>query len=101
METVYFLGIDVSKKTFDAALTLDGMNMYELEVENTAKNNPGLFSGIEEEIQFCILPAYCMPGTYWYLLLPYFRFSDQKWIQSLPGTGFTDKAISGDGARQK
>ena len=35
METLYFLGIDVSKKTFQAALTLDGMNMYEFEVENT------------------------------------------------------------------
>ena len=34
METVYFLGIDISKKTFQTALTLDGINMDEQEVEN-------------------------------------------------------------------
>ena len=37
METVYFLGIDISKKTFQSALTLDGVNVHEAEVENTAQ----------------------------------------------------------------
>lgn len=36
METVYFLGIDVSKKTLNTALTLDGVNMYENEIENNS-----------------------------------------------------------------
>jgi transposase len=36
METLYFLGIDISKKNFQAALTVDGMNMYSLEIENTS-----------------------------------------------------------------
>jgi transposase len=36
METVYFLGIDISKKKFDAALTQDGSNMYELVAANNA-----------------------------------------------------------------
>jgi transposase len=36
METVYFLGIDVSKKKLDTALTLDGANMH----ENQIQNNP-------------------------------------------------------------
>src|SRR5690349_3514395 len=37
METVYFLGIDLSKKTFNAALTSDGQTMHEMEVTNTAQ----------------------------------------------------------------
>src|SRR5689334_7037265 len=36
METLYFLGIDLAKKTFQAALTLDGTNMHETTVENSA-----------------------------------------------------------------
>lgn len=37
METVYFLGIDISKKKFDVALTIDGKNFHLQQVENTAK----------------------------------------------------------------
>jgi len=36
METVYFLGIDVSKKKLDSALTIDGKNYQQDEIENTA-----------------------------------------------------------------
>ena len=36
METVYFLGIDISKKKLDAALTIDGKNYQQDEIENTA-----------------------------------------------------------------
>ena len=35
METVYFLGIDVSKKKLDSALTIDGKNYHQDEIENT------------------------------------------------------------------
>src|SRR3990170_7967812 len=34
METVYFLGIDVSKKQLDSALTIDGKNYHQDRMEN-------------------------------------------------------------------
>ena len=37
METLYILGIDISKKTMQAALTLEGTNFFEQEVENNPK----------------------------------------------------------------
>ena len=37
METVYFLGIDVSKKMLDSALTIDGKNYHQDQAENTSK----------------------------------------------------------------
>ncbi len=37
MESLYFLGIDASKKKFDAAVTMDGQHFHEVQVENTAK----------------------------------------------------------------
>src|SRR6188768_1418494 len=37
METIYFLGIDISKKTIDTALTIDGNHFYKLQVENQPK----------------------------------------------------------------
>src|SRR3989337_2124274 len=42
METVYFLGIDVSKKQLDSALTIDGKNYHQDEIENAA-NAIGVF----------------------------------------------------------
>ena len=42
METVYYLGIDVSKKKLDSALTIDGKNYHQDEIENTA-NAIGVF----------------------------------------------------------
>jgi len=36
METLYFLGIDISKKNFQAALTLDGVNMHMVESDNNS-----------------------------------------------------------------
>jgi len=38
METVYFLGIDISKKKFDGALTIDGKNFYPVDSGNTTKD---------------------------------------------------------------
>ena len=37
MERLYFLGVDMAKNTFQAALTLDGTNIFETEVENKPK----------------------------------------------------------------
>lgn len=47
METVYFLGIDVSKKKLDTAFTLDGINMYENQIEN----NPAAIKGFIEQLR--------------------------------------------------
>ena len=52
METVYFLGIDISKKTFQVALSLDGINMVEGEVENKAPAIKHYFQGLREKFKF-------------------------------------------------
>lgn len=52
METLYFLGIDMSKKTFQAALTLDGINLFELAVENSSKGIKLYFQGLKERFKF-------------------------------------------------
>jgi transposase len=52
METVYFLGIDISKKTFQAALTIDGVNMQESEVENNPQSIKAYFQGLKGKLKF-------------------------------------------------
>jgi len=48
METIYFLGIDVSKKKLDSALTIDGKNYQQDEMENTAEAIQIFFRGIKK-----------------------------------------------------
>jgi transposase len=52
METVYFLGIDVSKKKLDAALTLDGVNMYEKQIENSPAAIKSFIQLLQKEFSF-------------------------------------------------
>jgi transposase len=52
METFYFLGIDISKKTFNAALTVDGVNMYETEEENKPQMIQAYFKDLQEKFRF-------------------------------------------------
>jgi len=52
METTYFLGIDISKKTFQAALTTDGINMFEMEVANTSKSIGMFFKDLKNKFLF-------------------------------------------------
>lgn len=52
METRYILGIDISKKTFCAALTTDGSGMYEAEVENSTPAIKTYFQGLKEKFRF-------------------------------------------------
>jgi transposase len=52
METIYFLGIDISKQTFQAALTLDGVNMAECEVENNALAIKSYFKELKGKAKF-------------------------------------------------
>ena len=52
METVYFLGIDVSKKMLQAALTLDGINMSEGEFKNTPSAIRAYFRELKQKFKF-------------------------------------------------
>jgi transposase len=70
METLYFLGIDISKKTIDVALTTDGINAYEEQQENSPSGLKKLFSGLRKkfsctntQIIVCIehTGIYCQP----------------------------------------
>jgi transposase len=50
METRYFLGIDISKKNFQAALTLDGLNTAQTaQVENTSRAIHAYFHGLRQK----------------------------------------------------
>jgi len=50
METIYFLGIDVSKKTIDTALTLNGIDFHETKVENQSKAIEQFFKDLKRKI---------------------------------------------------
>jgi transposase len=74
METRYFLGIDMSKKTFQAALTLDGINMHEIEVENTSKTIATYFLELRKKINFSpdqLIVCLEHTGIYCYPVLDY------------------------------
>ena len=70
METVYFLGIDVSKKQLDSALTIDGKNYHQDEIENTAsaigvffRNMKKRFGMKSSQLIVCMehTGIYCLP----------------------------------------
>jgi len=70
METVYFLGIDVSKKKLDSALTIDGKNYQQDEMENTAdairvffKKMKKMFGMKSAQMIVCMehTGVYCLP----------------------------------------
>jgi transposase len=52
METIYFLGIDISKKTFNVALTMDSKNFVEAEIPNNAKGIQALFVDLKKRFAF-------------------------------------------------
>lgn len=69
METLYFLGIDISKKDFQAALTVDGINMAETRVENKAQAIKDYFRGLKEKFRFSkVQLIVCMEHTGIYCL---------------------------------
>lgn len=70
METVYFLGIDVSKKKLDSALTIDGKNYQQDEMENTTnairvffQNMKKMFGMKSSQMIVCMehTGIYCLP----------------------------------------
>lgn len=74
MKLRYFLGIDIGKKTFHAALTVDGQNFYDQEVSNEPKAIRQYFQ--ELKLKFSFLPGQlfvCMEhtGIYCYPILDY------------------------------
>src|SRR5688572_6826623 len=74
METVYFLGIDISKKTIQVALTLDGINMFEMEVKNTTKGIQSYFGELKKKFKFSkeqLMVCLEHSGIYSYPLLDY------------------------------
>src|SRR6476620_1304477 len=63
METVYFLGIDVSKKKFDAALTENGKNFHEVQVENSAKGIQSFFKELKKDLSSLEKVIVCLEHT--------------------------------------
>lgn len=63
METLYFLGIDISKKKFDAALTVDGKNFHEAEVENSPAAIQSFFRELKKQISSLNRVIVCLEHT--------------------------------------
>lgn len=63
METVYFLGVDISKKKFDAALTIDGKQFYEAQVENTSTAIQSFFRTLKTQVSSLSSLIVCMEHT--------------------------------------
>lgn len=69
METVYFLGIDIGKKTFDASLTLDAKNFDASQCENNAKSIEVFLRDLKEKFGFSYAQLIvCMEHTGVYCL---------------------------------
>ena len=81
MERLYFLGVDMAKNTFQAALTLDGTNIFETEVENKPKPIRAYFDELKKKFQFSTAQLIvCLEhtGIYSYPLLDYLVKADVK-----------------------
>ena len=70
METVYFLGVDIAKKTFDASLTLDAKAFDASHCENNAKSIDTFFRDLKikfgfsyDQLIICMehTGVYCLP----------------------------------------
>jgi transposase len=67
METVYFLGVDISKKCFDTALTVDGKHFHEMQVQNQAVAIQKFIKELKQKIRLDQLMV-CMEHTGIYCL---------------------------------
>lgn len=63
METVYFLGIDISKKKFDAALTANGKDFHEVQVENSGKSIQSFFNALKKQLSSLTKVIVCLEHT--------------------------------------
>jgi transposase len=74
MKPLYFLGVDIGKKTFHAAITMDGENYYDLQVDNTSTAIKKYFRELKLKFGLTIEQLIvCMEhtGIYCYPLLDY------------------------------
>ena len=78
----YFLGIDISKKKFDGALTLDGKNFYQVTSGNTSKEIGALFKTITKKFAMSYSQlVICMEHTGIYCLpLLEFLVENKIWV---------------------
>jgi transposase len=63
METVYILGIDISKKKFNAALTSNGKDFHETEVENAVKPIQAFFKDLRKKLSSLDKVIVCLEHT--------------------------------------
>jgi transposase len=63
METLYFLGIDISKKKFDAALTVDGKHFHEVQIENLSKSIESFFRDLKKQLSSLSKLIVCLEHT--------------------------------------
>jgi transposase len=63
METLYFLGIDISKKKFDAALTVDGRHFHEVQVENLSNSIESFFRDLKKQLSSFSKLVVCLEHT--------------------------------------
>lgn len=63
METLYFLGIDISKKKFDSALTLDGRHFHEGQIENRTKAILAYFRDLKKQLSSFDNLVVCLEHT--------------------------------------
>jgi transposase len=64
METVYYLGIDIAKKKFDGALTVDGKAFHQVEAGNTSKQIEALFGDLKKKFSMSYAQlVVCMEHT--------------------------------------
>jgi transposase len=68
METIYFLGVDISKKTIDTALTIDGKHFNEVQVDNQTKTVESFLENLKKQIASFSKLIVCMEHTGIYCL---------------------------------
>lgn len=63
METIYILGIDISKEKFNTALTLDGKAFYDAEIDNTPNSISTFFKELKKQLSSLTKLIVCMEHT--------------------------------------
>ena len=74
METLYFLGVDMGKESYHAALTVDGSNFCDREVKNSSVSIKQYFQGLMTAFRFKphqLIVCMEHTGIYCYPLLDY------------------------------
>ncbi len=80
METIYFLGIDISKEKFNTALTIDGKNFHEDQIDNNQKSISIFFKELKKQLSSLEEIVVCLEhsGIYSQPLLNFFVKNQMK-----------------------